>query len=71
MKLKYVNKPDKIGSALKAINKILVIDTNSIEIKNELLGCNTREVKLNGTLIIVDNIRNTHLGFRIKNDYES
>ena len=37
VRIKYADKPDKLESALKELNKIQVFDKNLHEIKNEIL----------------------------------
>ena len=68
--IKYSNKPDKLESALKELNKIEVINKNLHQIKYEILLDYTGEFEMVGRFKIVDHIRDILFRFRNINDYE-
>ena len=68
---KYANKPDKLGNALKEVNKIEVIDKNIHVIKHEVLLDYTGEFEMVGNLKVGHHIRDTRVRFRNINDYEA
>ena len=69
--IKYANKPDKLQSELKELNKIQVIDKNLHEIKQEILQDYEGEFEMIGNLKVGDEIRQTHIRFRNISDYEA
>ena len=71
VRIKYVNNPNKLQSALKEINKIQVIDKNLHEIKQETLQYYNGEFEMVGNLKVDDQIRQTHIRFRNMDDFES
>ena len=70
VRIKYSDKPDKLGSALRELNKILVIDKNLHEIKQEILQDYTSAFEMVGNLKVGDQIRQTNIRFRNFNDFE-
>ena len=56
---------------MKELNKIEVIDLNIHEIKNEIMRDFVGDFDLIGNLKIGNQNRQTHIGFRNINDYES
>ena len=64
VRIKYADKPDKLESALKELNKIQVIDKNLHEIKNEILLYYVGEFKMDGDLNVGDQIRQTVTRFK-------
>ena len=71
VKIKYVNNPNKLQSALKEFQKIQVVNNSLQEIKQELLVAFTGEFEMVGKLKVGDQIRQTHIRFRNIDDYES
>ena len=69
--IKYADKPDKLQSALKELNKIQVIDKNLHEIKNEILQDYIGTFEMVGNLKVGDQIRQTHVRFRNEDDFEA
>ena len=69
--LKYANDPNKKENALKELNKIEVIDKNLHEIKNEILQDYDGIFEMIGTLIVGDQLRQTHIRFRKMIDFEN
>ena len=69
--IKYADKPDKLESALKELNKIQVIDKNLHEIKNEILLDSVGEFKTVGDLKVDYQIRQTHIRFRNMDNFEA
>ena len=69
--IKYADKPDKLISALKELNKIQVINKNLHEIKNEKLLDYVGVFEMVGNVQIGDQIRQTHIRFRNIDDYEA
>ena len=69
--IKYANNPDKLQSALKELNKIQVIDKNLHEIKQEILIDYEGVFEMVGNLKTGDQIRQTHIRFRIIDDFEA
>ena len=62
--IKYANDPNKLENALKELNKIEVIEKNLHEIKNEILQDYDGTFEMVGTLIVGDQLRQTHIRFR-------
>ena len=62
VRMKYADKPNKLESALKALNKIQVINKNLHEIKKKLLDYDGA-FEMVGNLKVGDKIRQTHIGF--------
>ena len=71
VQIKYADKPDELENALKALNKIEVIDKNLHEIKNEILQDYDGTFEMVGTLIVGDQLRQTHIRFRNMIDFET
>ena len=71
VRIKYADKPDKLQSALKELNKIQVINKNLHEIKNGILEDYDGTFEMVGTLLVGDQIRQTHIRFRNMDDFES
>ena len=71
VRIKYADKPDKLQSALKELNKIQVIDKNIHEIKNEILEDYEGVFELIGNLKVGDQIRQTHVRSRNMDDFEA
>ena len=69
VRIKYADKPDKLQSALKEINKIQVIDKNLHEIKQEILQDYIGTFEMVGNLKVGDQIRQTHVRFRNMIDF--
>ena len=75
--IKYANNPKKLQSELKESNKIQVVITNLIEVKQEVLvGTRkfvgyTGKFELVGSLGIGDQNRQTHIRFKIIADSEA
>ena len=69
--IKYANDPNNLQSALKELNKIQVIDKNLHEIKNEILQDYDGTFEMIGTLIVGDQLRQTHIRFRKMIDFET
>ena len=71
VRIKYADKPDKLQSALKELNKIQVIDKNLYEIKQEILQDYVGTFEMVGNLKVGDQIRQTHVRFRNMDDFEA
>ena len=71
VRIKYADKPDKLQSALKELNKIQVIDKNLQEIKQEILQDYVGTFEMVGNLKVGDQIRQTHVRFRNMDDFEA
>ena len=71
VRIKYADKPDKLQSAVKELNKIQVIDRNLHEIKNEILLDSVKAFEMVGNLKVGDQIRQTHVRFRNMDDFEA
>ena len=71
VRIKYANKPDKLQSALKELNKIQIFDKNLHEIKQEILQDYIGTFEMVGNLKVGDQIRQTHIRFRNISDYEA
>ena len=71
VRMKYADKPDKLESASKELNKIQVIDKNLHEIKQEILQDYIGTFEMVGNLKVGDQIRQTHFRFRNTNDFEA
>ena len=71
--IKYANDPKKLENALKELNKIEieVIDKNLHEIKIEILQDYDGTFEMVGTLIVGDQLRQTHIRFRNMIDFET
>ena len=69
--IKYANDPNKLENALKELNKIEVIDKNLHEIKNEILQDYDSTFEMVGTLIVGDQLGQTHNRFRNMIDFET
>ena len=71
VKIEYADKPGKLKSALREINKVEVIDKYLHDIKQEKVRDYTKEFEMFGSLKVGDQIRQTHIRFRNFDDYES
>ena len=71
VRIKYADKPGKLQSALKELYKIQVIDKNLHEIKQEILQDYIGTFEMVGTLLVGDQIRQTHIRFRNMDDFEA
>ena len=71
VRIKYTDKPDKLESALKELNKIEVIDKNLHEVKNEILLDYVGAFEMVGNLKVGDQIRQTNNRFRNMDDIEA
>ena len=71
VKIKYVNNPNKIQSALKELNKTHVVNKNLHEIKHEILLDYTGVFEMVGYLKVGDQISEAHTRFRNIADYEA
>ena len=71
VRIQYADKPNKLESALRELNKREVIDKNLHEIKNEILGDYVGAFEMVGNLEVSDQIRQTHLRFRNIDDFEA
>ena len=69
--IKYANDPNRLEIALKELNKIQVFDKNLHEIKNEILQDYDGTFEMVGTLLVGDQLRQTHIRFRNMIDFES
>ena len=64
VRIYYTDKPKKLESALKELNKIQVIDKNLHEVKNEILLDYVGEFEMDGGLKVGDQIRQTDTRFK-------
>ena len=71
VRIKYADKPDKLQSELKELNKSQVIDKNLHEIKQEILQDYVGTFEMVGNLKVGDQIRQTHVRFRNMDDFEA
>ena len=71
VRIKYADKPDKLHSELKELNKIHVIDKILHEIKIEILLDFVGEFEMVGNLKVGNQIRQTHIRFRNMDDFEA
>ena len=71
VRIKYADKPDKLESALKELNKNQVIDKNLHEIKNEILLDYVGAFEMVGNLKVGDQIRQTNIRFRNMDSLEA
>ena len=71
VRIKYADKPNKLQSALKELNKIQVIDKNLHEIKQEILEDYIGTFEMVGNLKVGDQIRQTHVRLRNMYDFEA
>ena len=71
VRIKYADKPNKLESALRELNKIHVIDKNLHEIKNELLLDYVGAFEMVGDLKVRDQIRQTNFIFRNMDDFDA
>ena len=62
VKIKYANNPDILQLALKDLSKIHVVDKNLHETRNEMIGDYDGEFEMVVSLVIGDQIRQTHIG---------
>ena len=69
--IKYANDPNKLENALKELNEIEVIDKNLHEIKNEILQEYDSTFEMVGTLIVGEQLRQTHIRFKNMIDFET
>ena len=71
VRIKYADNPNKLGSALKELDKIQVIDKNLHEIKYEILQDYDGTFEMVGTLLVGDQLRQTHIRFIKVIDFET
>ena len=71
VRIKNGDNPGKLQSALKELNKIRVIDKNLHEIKFEILQDYDGTFEMIGTLLVGDQLHQTHIRFRKMIDFES
>ena len=71
VRIKYADKPDKLESVLKELDKIQVIDKNLHEIKNEIFLDYVGAFEMVGNLKVGDQVRQTNFRFRNMDDFES
>ena len=71
LRIKYADKPDKLESASKEMNKIQVINKILHENKQEMLQDHTGEFEMVGNIKIGDQNRQTHIRFRKMDDFEA
>ena len=71
VRIKYADKPDKLQSELKELNKSQVIDKNLHEIKQEILQDYVGTFEMVGNLKVGDQIRQTRVRFRNMDDFEA
>ena len=71
VRVKYANKPNKLESALKELNKIQVIDKILHENKNEILLDYVGAFEMVRNLKVGDRIRQTNIRFRNMVDFEA
>ena len=71
VRIKYADKPDKLESALKEINKIQVVNKNLHEIEQKILNDYVGEFEMVRNLKIGDQNRKTRIRFRNIDDYEA
>ena len=71
VRIKNADKPDKLESALRELNKFQKINKNLHEIKNEIVLDYTGAFEMVGNLKIGDQIRQTNTRFRNMDDYEA
>ena len=71
VRIKYADKPDKLESALKELNKNQVFDKNLHEIKQEIIQDYTGAFEMVGNLKVGDQIRQTNISFRNMDDFEA
>ena len=71
VRIKYADKPDKLESALKVLNKIPVVNKTLHELKNENLLDYIGAFQMVGNLKVGDKIRQTHIRFGNFIDFES
>ena len=67
VRIKYADKPDKLESALRELNKIQVVDEKLHEIKNEILLDYIGAFEMVGNLKVGDQNRQTNIRFRKMN----
>ena len=71
VRIKYANNPNKLENASREINKKEFIDEILHEIKREILSDYEGELEMVGRIKVGDQIRQTHIRFRIIDDFES
>ena len=71
VRIKSADKPDKLESALKELNKTQVIDKNLLEIKNEILLAYVGVFEMVRNLKVGDQIQQTNIRFRNMDDFEA
>ena len=70
-KINNCNILNKLQSELKELNKIQVVNKNLHEIKQIILRDYTGEFEMVGKLSVGDQIKETHIRFKIITDYEA
>ena len=71
VRIKYADKPDKIESGLRELNRTQFVNKNLHEIEREKIQDYTGTFEMVGNLKVGDQIRQTHSRFRIIDDFES
>ena len=71
VRIRYADKPDKLESVFRELNKIQVIDKNLREIKQEKLQDYIGAFEMVGNLKVGDQIRQTNIIFRNIDVFES
>ena len=71
VRIKYADKPNKVESASRELNKIENIDKNLHEIRNEILLDYVGAFEMVGNLKFGDQITQTNIRFRNIGDYEA
>ena len=71
VRIKHADKPDKLESVLKELNKIQGIDKNLHQIKNEILLDYVGAFEMVRNLKVGDQIRQTIIRFKNIDDYEA
>ena len=71
VRIKYVDKPEKLESTLGELNKIEVNNKNLHEFKDETLLEYDDAFEIVGNLKVGDQIRQTHSRFRNMDDFEA
>ena len=71
VRIKYADKPNKLESNVKKLNKVQVNDKNLHENKNEILLDYVGEFEMDGDLKVGDQFRQTVTRFKFMDSFES
>ena len=71
VRIQYADKPDKLESALKELNKIQVINKKLHENKNQISLDYVGEIEMDGDLKVGDQIRQTVTRFKNMDNFEA